>query len=82
MFYRLINYYIMTVKIKFTGLSAATGPNYSLSSPSGVVTPNNVTKTQLLNGVDIEVSNDAEIIQVTSQGVCTNSVNLDIIGID
>jgi hypothetical protein len=57
------------------------GPNFSLTSNAGAVTPSLVSRTSLLNGVVIDVPNNATQITCTSQGNCTNSITLIITGI-
>jgi len=40
-------------------LGANLGPNFNLTADVGVVTPNTATKTQLLDGIQVEVDNSA-----------------------
>jgi hypothetical protein len=60
------------------GLGADLGP-FNLTANTGVVTPSTATKSQLLAGKTVSVSNVATQITVTSTGVCTNSITLPII---
>jgi len=66
-----------------SGLGANLGPNFNLTSNSGhTVTPNTATRAELIAGKPITVSPDgATNIFVTSTGVCTNTLVLNIAGI-
>ena len=66
-----------------SGLGANLGPNFNLTSNSGhTVTPNTATRAELIAGKSITVSPDgATNIFVTSTGVCTNTLVLNIAGI-
>jgi hypothetical protein len=64
-----------------SGIGVDSGPNYTLTANVGSVLPSSVTKTQLLAGVTVAVSNSAASITVTSIGNCTNSLVLPITGV-
>jgi len=66
-----------------SGMGANLGPNFNLTSNSGhTVTPNTATKSELVAGKMVSVSPDgATNIFVTSTGVCTNTLVLNIAGI-
>jgi hypothetical protein len=61
-------------------LGANLGPNFNLTADVGVVTPNTATKTQLLDGIQVEVDNSATQVTVTSTGSCTNAITINISG--
>jgi hypothetical protein len=58
------------------------GPEFVLTSDAGSVTPSVVTKTQLIAGIYVTVSDLAKKIKITSQGSkCTNFIEQAITGI-
>ena len=63
-----------------SGLGADLGPNFNLTANVGSVTPSTVTKTQLTNGIFVDVNAAATQITVTSTGTCSNSIVLNISG--
>ena len=64
------------------GLGDGLGDNFVLTANVGTVTPNTATKSELLAGKIVTLSdNYASVVTVTSEGVCTNSVNFNIYGI-
>jgi hypothetical protein len=63
-----------------SGLGADTGPNFNLTANVGSVTPSTATKTELLAGKFVDVDVSATQITVTSTGVCTTSIVLNIVG--
>jgi hypothetical protein len=63
-----------------SGLGADTGPNFNLTTDVGSVTPNTATKSELLAGKFVDVDVSATQITVTSVGVCTTSIVLNIVG--
>ena len=62
------------------GLGSDLGPNFNLSSngTSTTVTPSTATLIELLAGVEVAVDSTATQVNVTSTGVCTNSLNITI----
>jgi hypothetical protein len=63
-----------------SGLGADTGPNFNLTADVGSVTPSTATKSELLAGKFVDVDVSATQITVTSTGVCTTSIVLNIVG--
>jgi hypothetical protein len=63
-----------------SGLGADTGPNFNLTANVGSVIPSTVSKSQLLNGIYVDVDSAATEITITSVGVCTTSLLLYITG--
>ena len=63
-----------------SGLGADTGPNFNLTANVGSVTPSTATKVELLAGKFVDVDPSATQITVTSVGVCTTSIVLNIVG--
>lgn len=57
------------------------GPNFVVTADVGTVSPGVSTRTDLLNGVYFTVSNSAQKIKLTSQGNCTNSIEVAITNI-
>jgi len=70
----------ITVKLN-SGQGASLGPNFTLSTDSGAITPNIATLDNLLIGVYCTVSNYATKVYVTSQGDCINTLTLNIPGV-
>lgn len=66
-----------------SGLGANLGPNFNLTAnPGHTVTPNTATRAELIAGKMVSVSPEgATIIFVTSTGVCTNQLLINIAGI-
>ena len=56
------------------------GP-FNLTANAGSVVPSTATRTQLINGLDVTVSNSATTLTATSTGDCTNGVTMNISGI-
>lgn len=72
---------IVFVKIS-SSVGNGLGPEFVLTSDAGSVIPSVVTKTQLVNGIYVTVSDIAKKIKITSQGdKCTNSIEQLITGI-
>ena len=69
-----------TTIILNNGLGADLGPNFNLTANVGTVTPNTATKSELLAGKLVSVSDSATQITVTSTGTCANSLVLNITG--
>lgn len=67
----------ITVKLN-SGQGASLGPNFTLTTNVGIVTPGAASLDQLLLGVSCLVSDSASIIYVTSQGACTDTLTLNI----
>jgi hypothetical protein len=63
-----------------SGLGADTGPNFNLTADVGSVTPSTATKSELLAGKFVDVNASATQITVTSTGICTTSIILNIVG--
>ena len=59
-----------------SSLGADLGPNFNLTANVGSVTPSTATKSELLVGKSVSVSDTATQLTVTSTGTCTNSLNL------
>jgi hypothetical protein len=70
----------MRVRLKINrGLSIGLGPNFKLSTDFGVINPIYATRDQLLNGIEVTLSEyDASKIKITSIGNCTNFLEVDI----
>jgi hypothetical protein len=70
----------MRVRLKINrGLSIGLGSNFKLSTDFGVINPIYATKEQLLNGIEVTLSEyDARKIRITSIGNCTNFLEVDI----
>ena len=64
-----------------SGLGADLGPNFNLTTPGGTVTPSTATRAELLAGKLVSVSDTSTNIFVTSTGVCTNTLTINIAGI-
>jgi hypothetical protein len=71
---------VNTTIILNSGLGVNLGPNFNLTANVGTVTPSTATKTELLAGKSVSVSDSATQITVTSTGTCTNSLVLNITG--
>lgn len=69
----------MIVHIVYDTLGADLGPNFTLTANSGTCSPSAVTRTDLLNGIDVSVDSSITGITVTSIGSCTNT-NLIAVG--
>jgi hypothetical protein len=54
------------------------GPDFQLTANVGVVSPSTATLDELLVGVPAFVNNSATQIFVTSEGICTNMLTLNI----
>jgi hypothetical protein len=52
--------------------------NFNLTSNSGPVTPSTATRSQLLAGLLVTVSDAATQLTITSTGQCTNSYNISL----
>ena len=61
-------------------LGISLGPNFTLSTDIGSVVPASATKSQLFAGISVIVNDLATVIQVISEGECTNTLELPIIG--
>lgn len=71
----------MNVLIKLNEpLGNGLGPNFYLTSNIGVVTPFLVTKSQLLSGILVTVTDGATKIKIASEGQCTNFIEINIAG--
>jgi hypothetical protein len=65
-----------------SGLGADLGPNFTLATNNGgTITPNTATKTELLAGKSVSVSDASTIVFVQSVGVCTTQLSINIAGI-
>jgi hypothetical protein len=65
-----------------SGLGADTGPNFTLATNNGgTITPNTATKTELLAGKMVSVSDVSTVVFVQSVGVCTTQLSINISGI-
>ena len=71
----------MIVRITLASdIGADLGP-FNLTANAGSVIPSTATRTQLINGLDVTVSNSATTLTATSTGDCTNGVTMNISGI-
>lgn len=71
----------MAISITITLSSAGTdtGPNFTLFCPTGTVTPFTASKSELLLGKTVVISDDnASQVHVISNGTCTNTLVIDI----
>lgn len=59
-----------------SSLGADLGPNFNLTANVGSVGPSTATRSELLVGKSVTVSDTATQLTVTSTGTCTNSLNL------
>jgi hypothetical protein len=66
-------YIAMQVFLRVSQVGADAGPNFELYSDTGAVFPLAATKTQLLNGLILEVDSRASQITVSSSGGCAKS---------
>ena len=64
-----------------SGLGSSLGPNFTLTSNYGSVTPVTATRTELLSGKTVQVDDGATTVNITSLGVCTNTLTLAISGL-
>ena len=65
-----------------SGLGADLGPNFTLAANNGgTITPTTATKTELLAGKQVSVSDASTIVFVQSVGVCTTQLSINIAGI-
>jgi hypothetical protein len=55
------------------------GPNFTLTSNIGSLSPATATLTQLLAGVTVRADEGVSSIVITSQGICTNSITLGVL---
>lgn len=55
------------------------GPNFTLTANVGTLVPATATLTQLLAGVTVLADNDATQVIITSQGICNNSLILNVL---
>lgn len=69
----------ISITLTLTSAGTDTGPNFTLFCPTGTVTPFTASKSELLLGKTVVISDDnASQIHVISNGTCTNTL---IIGI-
>ena len=70
----------MRVRLKLNrGLSISLGPNFKLSTDFGTISPIYATKDQLLNGIEVTLSEyDASKIKVSSIGICEGFIEFAI----
>lgn len=54
------------------------GPNFTLTTNVGVLTPSTATLADLLIGITVSADDTATQIFITSQGICTNTLTLNI----
>jgi hypothetical protein len=59
-----------------SSLGADLGPNFNLTADVGSVGPSTATRSELLVGKSVSVSDTATQLTVTSTGTCTNSLDL------
>lgn len=71
-------YIAMYVNLKAPDLGIDLGPSFALSSNFGSITPQLVTREELINGVGIEVESSATLITITSVGVVSKGVVVSI----
>jgi hypothetical protein len=64
-----------------SGLGAQLGPNFNLTSNVGTVTPSTATRAELIAGKLVTVNDSSTAVYVTSIGVCTSVLTIDIGGI-
>jgi len=65
----------MTIFVKLLEpLGYYLGPTFSLTPSVGSATPSTATKTELLEGIEIEVANNASSIKIKSLGGCSNEI--------
>lgn len=69
----------ISVTITLSSTGTDTGPNFTLFCPTGTVTPFTASKSELLLGKTVVISDDnASQIHVISNGTCTNTLIIDI----
>jgi hypothetical protein len=71
-------YIAMYVNLKAPDLGIDLGPSFTLSSDFGSITPQLVTREELINGVHIGVESSAKLITITSVGVVSKGVIVSI----
>jgi hypothetical protein len=69
----------MIVFVKSSGLGANLGPSFSLAADVGTVSPSSITGAQLLNGLNVEVDEEATNISIASLGACSNYITVNIV---
>jgi hypothetical protein len=69
----------MFVFLRSFQLGGDLGPNFALTADVGSVSPSSVTKSELFAGINVEVNDEATKITVTSVGICSNYVVVDIV---
>lgn len=69
----------MQVTITLTEIGIDIGPTFSLTANIGVVTPSEATKTELQNGKSVTIDDTATMVTITSIGICTSSVDVNLI---
>lgn len=70
----------MQVLVKLTSAGLSTGP-FNLTSNVGVVVPSTATRSELLAGLVVVISDLATEVTITSTGTCINYITLPIAGI-
>ena len=68
----------MLAFLRANEIGADTGPNFSISADIGLVYPAIVSKTQILEGINLTVNNSAKFLTVRSMGTCSSSIILAI----
>jgi hypothetical protein len=69
----------MNVFLKVDSLGNGIGDNLSLFSSVGSITPNLITKSQLLAGINISVPDLSTEITISSSGECNKSITIPIV---
>ena len=54
------------------------GPNFIITSDVGAVSPDSSTLSELLVGAIFDLDNSSTIVNVTSSGICSNTLTLNI----
>lgn len=54
------------------------GPNFTLTANVGTLSPSTATLAQLLAGVTVLANDNVTQVFITSQGICTNSLTLNV----
>jgi len=69
----------MEVFLRTDEVGSSVGSNLTITADIGAVVPNSITKSQLLAGVTVSVSDSASQLTVYSSGACSNSKIVQIL---
>ena len=69
----------MRVLLQVQSLGADAGPNFQLTTNVGSVSPSIATKSQLVSGIEVTVTDNATTITIASLGACSSSSTVSIV---